>query len=637
VSVADWRADLDTLAAAMRRQLPYADDALGRHHLQGRLDSMKAALPTQTRDQRVLSLFRLLNLPAVGTGHTRLFGSQRVLDWRALPLKLYRFDDGVFVMAAANSDLIGRQVLAMDGTPIDSVYAALAPYVSADNRWSRPTHVQETLLDWANPLEALGLIDRGDEVTLRLDGGDGPARVVVETMPPDTPAFVRYITSDATMPPVPEDLQWSPASPQQDSDEPFYRTEYRDATDVLYLQFNVVVNETRVDRFSDQDIAELADSLRTIVDQNPLKKFVVDLRTNLGGITSHGDPLVELLSSHPKINRRGVLYTLISPYTNSAAGLFAMKLEQRTKTLFAGQPSGFSPNIWGEIAPVLLPHSKIVVYLSYAYYEGGLPNTPRSFIEPDVRVPFTSDQHFQNVDSTMIAVRRHEPEPIPTVELPAAERQRFVGTYRMSPVHRARIEATADGIHLHMSRGEEEPFIDSELHPLSRTRLATDLSDVGLKRRARTDGLLLATPDTAYTLAPVDSGFTLPLEHIRAGRFEAGAKGLRTAVDAGMRLGNDFTEYPLTDLLEENPLPAWPDTLSEEEKARRALPYTKLAVELSAPSWRSWADLAMIYKVLGRIEKMRRAAQQVVDRDPRRAGFVREYLDLTVAQDGTVQ
>ena len=639
LSVTEWRADLDTLAALLQRRLPYAEDALGPDHLTRRLDALKEAVPQQTRDQRILSVFRLMNLPAAGTGHTRIFASQRVLGWRAVPFKVYRFDDGVFIMAAADTTLIGREVLTIDGTPIAEVYARLSPYVSADNRWSRETHVHEHLLAWANPLHALGLTEQVDQLTLRLRAeGSRTESMTIETLRPNTPAFVRYLTSSSSIPDTPPERQWSPASVQEDNNEPFYRTTYDAATGELYLQFNTVVNETRVDRFSDRSIAELADSLRTLIEDRPLERFIVDLRTNLGGITADGDPLVELLSSHPKINRRGVLYTLISPYTHSAAGLFAMKLEQRTKTLFAGQPSGFSPNIWGEIAPVLLPNSKIAVYTSYAYYQGGLPDTPRTYIEPDLRVPFTSRQHFENVDSTRLAVRTHTPEPIETVALSPEAEARFVGTYRMTPSHRARIESTSDGLLFRVTRGETEPFIESDLYPLSETRLATDMTGVTVERRPTGEGLALVTPDTSYTLAPVEPGaFTLPLEHIRANRFADGAAGLQAARDAGVRLGTDFLEYPLTDLLEENPIPAWPDTLTQEEKARQALPYAELAAEFLPMSWRVQADLALTYQALGRPEAVRRAAQRVVDADPRRARFVREVLGLDVTAAGCVQ
>lgn len=223
VSVSGWRADLDTLAAAMRRRIPYADAATGGAAFDRRLDSLKSALPGMTRDHRILAVMRLLNLPAPGTGHTGLRTAQRALGWRAVPLHPYRFADGVHVMAASDPDLVGSEVLAVGGTPVDSVYAALAPYVSADNRWDRTHAVEEWAIRflWAHPLRALGILDRVDRVPLRLRTRSGAVRCdTIETMRPDTRAFVRFLTSDSTRPDVPPGLQWSPATIRQDSGEP---------------------------------------------------------------------------------------------------------------------------------------------------------------------------------------------------------------------------------------------------------------------------------------------------------------------------------------------------------------------------------------------------------------------------------
>jgi hypothetical protein len=454
-------------------------------------------------------------------------------------------------------------------------------------------------------------------------------------MRPTDPDWVRFRTS---LPSVPPPRQWSPAAEYQDNNEPFYRVSYRDSTDLLYVQFNTVLNESDFDAFSDQSVADLADSLRTIVDARPLDKFVLDLRTNTGGNFQLVEPLVDLLSTHPKIDRPGTLYTLISSVTFSAAGVLAMKLERRTKTTFAGEPGGFAPNIWGAVTPVVLPNSKVTAHLSYDYNQQGMPESGRTHLRPDLHVPLTSDQHFQNVDSTMMAVRRHEPVPRKTVSLSAAERKLFTGTYRMSPMHRAEITTEENGLHLRVDRGQPFPFIDTDLHPLSSRQLATDITDVHVERRPDKAGLTLAWKDTTYALEPVDSGVTLPLEHIRADRFDEGAAGFRSAKAAGLKLDTGLIMTSLTDLIDEQPLPAWPDSLSETERARRALPYTQLATELAPTSYLAFFELAYIYKLLGQDDKMRAAAQKAVRMGPIRARrYVREYLDLTVTPGGQVE
>ncbi len=623
LSASAWQEDLDTLAAAMHRRIPYAEAALGNEKFTRRLDSLKRAIPGQTRDQRILSLMRLLNLPAPGTGHTGLRTSQRAINWHALPLYPYRFADGVYIMSAANPDLIGSEVLAIGGTPIDSVYAAIAPYVSADNRWNRQRAVEPWPLQhlWVNPLRAFGIVDQIDHIPVRIRNENGTVRdLSLKTMRPNSISYVRFLTSDSTRKETPPELQWSPATRRaQDNNEPNYRISYRDSTDLLYLQFNAVLNAS-----SDWTVSDLADSLRHLADTKPLEKVVVDLRTNNGGNAGLVEPLVEVLGSHPKIDQRGVLYTLISPITFSAAGIFAMELERRTKTIFAGEPSGFAPNIWGEFAPVLLPNSKITVLLSYAYKLEGMPDTPRTYLAPDLHVPLTSNQHFSNIDSTMIAVRNHEPVPLDTTALDAAVQERFTGTYRLSPVHIAQVTETKGGLHFRMRKGPE-PFIDTDLYPLSPTRLATDVSDAFLERTAGQQGLTLAWKDTTYALTPANPDAPSPIQKILAGRLEEGAEELRTALDAGVMLGSDFTEVPFRDLMEES-LPRWPDSLSKRERAQRALPYKKLAVELAPMSWRVHAELAQVYKVLGRPDDALQALQSVRDLYPPRYENMLEFL-----------
>jgi hypothetical protein len=624
VSAEAWRADLDTLAARIRRRVPYAESATGRRSFDRRLDSLKRAIGGQTRDQRILSVFRLVNLHAAGTGHTTVRASQPALKWQAIPLWPYRFADGVYVMAAANPSLISRELLSIGGTPIDSVYAALASYASADNRWHRQYMIEGhngRLLWFANPLRALGIVDQIDKVSARIRTEDGRREHVwLKTMPLDSREWVRFFTSPKTRLDVPTELQWSPASTQQDNGEPNYRLSYRDSSDILYVDFNAVVNAS-----PDWTTTDLADSLRRIADTRPLDKFVLDLRTNNGGSSSLAQPLVELLGTHPKIDRRGALYVLISERTFSAAGIFAMQLERKTKAIFAGQPSGFAPNIWGENTVVRLPNSGIVALTSYAYHQTSLPGDPRTHLEPDLRVPFTSAQHYQNVDSTMIAVRRHDPEPRGTTTLTASEKDRFAGTYRLSPVHIARVREENGELHLRIV-GVEGPgtFLSSDLYPLSETRLATDVSGAFLKRTRGKESLRLTWKDTTYALSPVPAGTRAPIEHVRDGNLELGADQLQQALASGMRLSNDLIGFS-----------GQIEALLDKGKNQDALRYAQAARELLPASPEVHLRMAQVYQALGRDEDARRAARKVVQFSPVRGKqWVRRFLEVSIPEIG---
>ena len=587
---AQWQADLDSLAGLLRHRLIYFEDAYGARRLAGRVDSLKRRVSGQTRDQRILAVAHLLDPPAPGTAHTGLSFLQRPVNWSLLPVRIFRFDDGYYVVDAMETALVGHKVEAIGGVPVDSVASALEP-------WG--------LTVFAEPLRAVGVVDRIEEVPVRLRTPKGWR--VTRTLEPGgmwSPSTLLFGKSLET----PVSGEWSPAHLHPRTRN--HVLSYRDSTDLLYLQLNTI----------GKPIAALADRLRTIADTRPLDKLVLDLRNNGGGNHDLIEPLVDVLGSHPTIDRRGTLYVLIGRKTFSAAGTLAMELERRTKAVFVGEPGGFAPNMWGDTVPVLLPHSKLVGAVSHRYWQTGLPNSPRTQLIPDVRVPMTADQHFSDIDSAMIAVRRHEPAPRDLVSLTDEERASVVGTYRLSPIHRARITDTSGGLHLHVDRGRPSsglhPFIESDLHPLSPTRLATDVTDAYLERRPDSEALELVWKDTTYTLAPVDSSFSLPTEDLRAGRVARAAERLHSTQASGFKLDSWVTSA----------LTAWADTLEARGRLDDALRCTRLAVELFPQSWRVHAHLADTYEALGRTEKAAGAYRTVGTLDPRRSDYVRERL-----------
>jgi hypothetical protein len=68
-------------------------------------------------------------------GHTAVWpvGEHRLFR-AALPLRMFWFEEGLFVTAAdpRYKDLLGAQVLKLDGRSIDEVFEALVSYVNRD-------------------------------------------------------------------------------------------------------------------------------------------------------------------------------------------------------------------------------------------------------------------------------------------------------------------------------------------------------------------------------------------------------------------------------------------------------------------------------------------------------------------------
>jgi C-terminal processing protease CtpA/Prc len=130
----------------------------------------------------------------------------------------------------------------------------------------------------------------------------------------------------------------------------------------------------------------LADDIDATLSGGHIRRLVVDLRYNPGGDNQTYTRLLKELTTNPALAARGSLVVLIGRQTFSAAVLFATELAQRTNVVFVGEPTGGSPNLYGNPRRLTLPNSGIVVNVSSKYFEVGGPSDHRDAIAPDVAV-----------------------------------------------------------------------------------------------------------------------------------------------------------------------------------------------------------------------------------------------------------
>jgi tetratricopeptide (TPR) repeat protein len=77
-----------------------------------------------------------------------------------------------------------------------------------------------------------------------------------------------------------------------------------------------------------------------------------------------------------------------------------------TNALFAGEPSGESPNQWGDPATVKLPNSGIVIRASTLWWQLEDPRDKRNFRAPDLAAELTSNDFASNNDPVMKAIEQ---------------------------------------------------------------------------------------------------------------------------------------------------------------------------------------------------------------------------------------
>jgi hypothetical protein len=298
----------------------------------------------------LVPLMRLAASLGPRNGHTAIFADdEHTTQLRFFPLRLYEFADGVHVVAARDNTIVGSELLAIDGVPIDDIAQAITPLVSGDNEWSvrdrRPVAAVACEI-----LAALGVA--GERASFRLRDRE----VVLEA-------------SAGALPP-----------------EPAVAAVHVDVLDAGVV--HVAYNRT-------QPVAD--DVLRQIA---AARRVILDLRRNGGGDNRTYGPLLDALE------RAGnELRVLISRRTFSAAMQLIVDLEGTFAPPFYGEPTGGSPNQYGDARRLILPASGLRARVAtIAWTTAG--DDPRLAVEPHVAVPPTAADHFAGRDAVLEAARR---------------------------------------------------------------------------------------------------------------------------------------------------------------------------------------------------------------------------------------
>lgn len=340
------------------------------------------ALDSGDRALLTVELMRTIALLGARNGHTAI----HPLDEHgpaplACPLDLYELEDGVFVTAAAHTDLVGSKLTAVNGVDIDDVLRAVAPLVARDNEWTVRARRPAFTVD-PSVLHGLGLSKDDRRATFRLRSPDGSEL-------------------DIALESVSFDARWTGlASGTWLADRvlPAYLRRRREprwverSADgrVVHVAYNVTRG----------DITAFAEEVETLTTAAGLGVVVVDLRHNGGGDNRTYAPLLHVME---RLDERTRLAVLTSRTTFSAAMQFVVDLEQKTPAVFVGEPTGGSPNQYGDAVLVPLRNSGARAFVATISWTTAGEADQRLTREPDIPVLLDSTAYFSGHDIVLDA------------------------------------------------------------------------------------------------------------------------------------------------------------------------------------------------------------------------------------------
>jgi hypothetical protein len=385
-----WRADLRFLSGEMLRVHPNLFHAVGRREFEAAVAKLDSRIPSLSREDVIVEMAKIVAL--IGEGHTQVrLGDERV-GFGLYPLNLYQFSDGLFVRAAP-PDLqaaVGGRILRIGRMSAAQAMAAVRPIVQHDNEMT----IMDVLPDrLAIPeiLHSVGACAERKTCVYEVESVAGRRlRLPLRALPFGAqPAWVR--ANAASPMPLPLYLLHR--------DKNFW-FEDLSRDHLIYVQYNVALDG------ADETVEHFVDRVFSFIETHAVDRMILDLRLNNGGDNTLNAPLIRHLRECTKINRRGHLFVVIGRLTFSAGMNCAMDLEKKSNAIFVGEPTGSSPNQYGDPAHIVLPHSGITVMVSTRYWEDAGPTDHRSSLAPQITATLTSKDYRENRDPAMEAILR---------------------------------------------------------------------------------------------------------------------------------------------------------------------------------------------------------------------------------------
>jgi hypothetical protein len=254
-------------------------------------------------------------------------------------------------------------------------------------------HIAPKLIVNPEVLHALGLIDDMEraELTVEREG----QRTTIELRPYAAEADIDWVDAaehaDAPLP------LWLRAPENK-----FWFAHLRDSN-TLYVQYNSVRDKP------EETVAEFFDKVFTYADARQPERFVLDIRRNGGGNGYLNQPIIHGLIKGDHINQPGKLFTIIGRATFSAAMMLTDDLEKHSRTLFVGEPTGASPNMYGDAEQFVLPSSGLEVQASALHWIYSEPRDNRPWVVPDIPAELSSADYLAGRDPALEAILRHTP------------------------------------------------------------------------------------------------------------------------------------------------------------------------------------------------------------------------------------
>lgn len=524
-------------------------------------------VPTLTNAQITAELVRWV--AALGDGHTNLTPPNA----HSYPILPFWFKEGFFVVNGQKEGLpwLDWQLEKINNIPVETIVERLRPFQQHDGEQQIRAQAPVFLVS-VEALQAVGVVNGVEKALFAFKNTQTGESKSIDLEPYSMANLMRSRHGGGTEPSA-------TALPlYRRKRDTFYWFEWLADSKTLYFQYNTTLDNQH------DPIQDFIKKMAEAVAQNPVERFVVDLRWNGGGNLFTSKPFTEFIANNPKINQQGKLFVLLGRHTFSAASYFTSTMEFRTKAIFVGEPTGASPNHYGDTRPIRLPHSGLEPRLSSIYWQNSFAWDKRPATQPDLEVIPTAADWIAKRDAALEAVWHYQAAPKNTLEISLATKKALLGRYLFDGDKLTEIHERNGLLHLSIAG-----FIETDLYGTpSGNKLASDVRDLYLVPAGQGQFVLEALGGSVV-LEKLPDGFMLPKEMLLAGKIAEALEAYRTLK----------REQPRAHSVREDELNRIGYEFLKDKKMVEALAVFQLNTEFYPEGFNTWDSLAEYYMNAG--------------------------------------
>jgi tetratricopeptide (TPR) repeat protein len=390
-----WRSDLRYFASEVPKRHKNAFHTITREQFETAVKTLDSNIPKLKNEEVFVEFIRLIAM--IGDGHTSI-NEQNFMAMGLYPVRFETDQEGLYIKFGASeySEIIGGRVVKIGKMEVKDAWQRLLELSWGDNGNEQSKNgAAALLLTYPTVLHGLKISETNEKVSITVEK-DGQEKTLEVKAVTDLANFFRSArivnAFDESSNPIPLYLN------NQNSN---FWSEYLKDKKTLYVHINQTQNKPN------ETMADFAKKTFDFADTNPVDKFVLDLRDNQGGNNVLNKPLVLGLIKG-KFNERGKLFVIIGRRTFSAAQLLVNDIEKYTNAIFVGEPTGSSPNLYGDPIVMTLPNSKMAFRVSTLWHQID-PNDRRVFTSPEIFATVSASDHRNNLDPMLQAVMEYVP------------------------------------------------------------------------------------------------------------------------------------------------------------------------------------------------------------------------------------